>query len=128
LNNRAVRIAIVVIFVAIGAVFLIAYQRATGSAPLTMPRYLTILVGTVLIVFGLLALGLRATAGRGWNWRAVLATLIGCSLAWIGVFIPKLKPLYDYAWFVGFGASALAYWLLMTLLPPANIVPATEPA
>lgn len=128
LNNRAVRIAIVVIFVAIGAVFLIAYQRASGSAPLTMPRYVTMVVVTVLIVFGLLSLGLRSTAGRGWNWRAVLATLIGCGLAWIGVFIPKLKPLYDYAWFVGFGASALAYWLLMTLLPPANIVPANEPA
>jgi cytosine/uracil/thiamine/allantoin permease len=93
-----------------------------------MPRYVTIVVVTVLIVFGLLSLGLRSTAGRGWNWRAVLATLIGCGLAWIGVFIPKLKPLYDYAWFVGFGASALAYWLLMTLIPPANIVPANEPA
>ena len=128
LNSRAVRVAIVVIFVAIGAVFLIAYQRATASAPLTMARYATIVVATVLIVFGLLSLGLRSTAGRGWNWRAVLATLIGCALAWIGVFIPKLKPLYDYAWFVGFGASALAYWLLMTLMPPADVVPANEPA
>jgi nucleobase:cation symporter-1, NCS1 family len=128
LNNRAMRITIVVIFMAIGAVFLLAYQRATGSAPLTMTRYATIVIVTVLIIFGLLSLGLRSTAGRGWNWRAVLATLIGCALAWIGVFIPKLKPLYDYAWFVGFGASALAYWLLTTLAPPSNVVPANEPA
>jgi NCS1 family nucleobase:cation symporter-1 len=64
----------------------------------------------------------------GWNWRAVLATLIGCAIAWIGLFVPRLRPLYDYAWFVGFGASALAYWSLMTLMPPPQIVPQAEPA
>jgi NCS1 family nucleobase:cation symporter-1 len=39
---------------------------------------------------------------RGWNARAIAATLAGCALAWGGLFIPALKPLYDYAWFVGF--------------------------
>ncbi|MGZ5484013.1 MAG: hypothetical protein ACXWID_18805, partial [Pyrinomonadaceae bacterium] len=69
-----------------------------------------------------------STAGRGWNWRAVLATLIGCTVAWIGLLIPRLRVLYDYAWFVGFGASALTYWALMTLMPPPQIVPQSEPA
>jgi len=64
----------------------------------------------------------------GWNWRAVLATLIGCAVAWIGLVIPRLRVLYDYAWFVGFGASALTYWALMTLMPPPQIVPQSEPA
>jgi NCS1 family nucleobase:cation symporter-1 len=45
----------------------------------------------------------------GWNARAVLATLAGCALAWVGLVIPALKPLYDYAWFVGFGAAFLIY-------------------
>jgi nucleobase:cation symporter-1, NCS1 family len=39
---------------------------------------------------------------RGWNVRAIAATLLGCALAWGGLVVPVLKPLYDYAWFVGF--------------------------
>ena len=58
------------------------------------------------------------TYTAGWNWRAVLATLIGCLLAWIGLVVHALRPLYDYAWFVGFGAAGFSYVILMTLLPP----------
>jgi NCS1 family nucleobase:cation symporter-1 len=50
-------------------------------------------------------------AYRGWNVRAIGATALGCALAWGGFVIPALKPLYDYAWFVGFfmaGAAHLA--------------------
>jgi NCS1 family nucleobase:cation symporter-1 len=44
----------------------------------------------------------------GWSLPAVIATLAGCALAWGGLVIPVLRPLYDYAWFVGlFGAGAL---------------------
>src|SRR6195256_687223 len=42
-------------------------------------------------------------AYSGWNWRAVAATVAGCALAWGGKWIPVLMPLYNYAWFVGFG-------------------------
>ena len=55
------------------------------------------------------------TYAGGWNWRAVVATLIGCGLAWIGLVVPALRPLYDYAWFVGFGAAAIAHLLLMKI-------------
>jgi len=41
----------------------------------------------------------------GWNVRAIIATAAGCALAWGGVIVPALKPLYDYAWFVGFFVS-----------------------
>jgi NCS1 family nucleobase:cation symporter-1 len=58
------------------------------------------------------------TYNGGWNWRAVAATLIGCALAWIGLVVPLLRPLYDYAWFVGFGAAASTHLLLMRLAPP----------
>lgn len=53
------------------------------------------------------------TYNGGWNWRAIVATLIGCGLAWIGLIVPALRPLYDYAWFVGFGAAAITHLLLM---------------
>src|SRR5262247_3545843 len=58
------------------------------------------------------------TYDGGWNWRAVLATLIGCALAWIGLIVPALRPLYDFAWFVGFGSAAVAHLALMRLAPP----------
>ena len=48
----------------------------------------------------------------GWNWRAVVATLVGCGLAWGGLVVPALKPLYSYAWFVGFFAAGGVYWAL----------------
>jgi len=49
---------------------------------------------------------------RGWNWRAIGATALGCALAWGGLAIPALKPLYDYAWFVGFFVAAAAHTAL----------------
>ena len=49
----------------------------------------------------------------GWNFKAVAATLLGCALAWGGFVIPALRPLYDYAWFVGFGVAFVVYVVLM---------------
>ena len=54
----------------------------------------------------------------GWNWRAVAATIVGCALAWGGLIVPAMKPLYNYAWFVGFGASAVVHYVLMKTFPP----------
>jgi nucleobase:cation symporter-1, NCS1 family len=72
----------------------------------------------------------------GWNWRAVIATLVGCAIAWMGPVLSwfglqsrVLGILYDFAWFVGFGAAALTHLILMTLIPPASSTvspPATE--
>lgn len=56
----------------------------------------------------------------GWNLRAVFATLLGCFFAWIGLIIPTLRPLYDYAWFVGFGVAFGSHWILMRALPPTQ--------
>jgi len=87
----------------------------------------------------------------GWNWRAIVATLIGCAFAWSGpilsrlinvdtlpqnsatarllIFIVHLSQIfYDYAWFVGFGVSAITYFILMTLTRPQQIVPANKPS
>ena len=72
---------------------------------------------------------LYRTDGRysGWNWRAVVATVLGCFFAWIGLIIPTLRPLYDYAWFVGFGVAFFVHWGLMKALPP-DIIEAAEVA
>jgi NCS1 family nucleobase:cation symporter-1 len=50
---------------------------------------------------------------RGINWRAMAALAAGAGLAFIGLVVPSLRVLYDYAWFVGFGMSFIVYWLLM---------------
>ncbi len=60
----------------------------------------------------------------GWNWRAVTATLAGCALAWGGLVFPPLRPLYDYAWFVGFLAAGLMHWGLMSAVPPRPVTAA----
>ncbi|HXZ13985.1 MAG TPA: NCS1 family nucleobase:cation symporter-1 [Candidatus Sulfotelmatobacter sp.] len=49
----------------------------------------------------------------GFNWRAVLALVAGIFVALIGLWVPVLHSLYQYAWFVGFGVSFLAYLILM---------------
>jgi NCS1 family nucleobase:cation symporter-1 len=44
-----------------------------------------------------------------WNPAGIVATLAGCALAWSGLIVPALRPLYDYAWFVGFAAGGTVY-------------------
>jgi NCS1 family nucleobase:cation symporter-1 len=51
-------------------------------------------------------------AYHGWNGRAIAATAVGCALAWGGFVLPVLRPLYDYAWFVGFFAAGAAHLVL----------------
>src|SRR5579885_3640189 len=65
----------------------------------------------------------RYTYTNGWNFRAVIATLLGCIAAWIGLLLPALKVLYEYAWFIGFGVAALVYLLLSwnAFKPSGNI-------
>jgi NCS1 family nucleobase:cation symporter-1 len=53
----------------------------------------------------------------------VIATLAGCTLAWIGLVVHALRPLYDYAWFVGFGTAGFLHFVLMKAVPPADTAP-----
>ena len=52
---------------------------------------------------------------RGWHVPGAVATLAGCAAAWGGLLVPPLRPLYDYAWFVGFAVAALSYLVLARL-------------
>jgi NCS1 family nucleobase:cation symporter-1 len=49
----------------------------------------------------------------GINWRAMAALAAGAGVAFIGLIVPALRALYDYAWFVGFATSFLVYWRVM---------------
>ena len=53
-------------------------------------------------------------SAMGTNWAAVIATLVGCALAWIGVVVPALRPVFDYAWFAGAFGAGLTYLALMS--------------
>ncbi len=50
---------------------------------------------------------------RGVNWKAIIALAFGIAVALIGIFVPPLRWLYDYAWFVGFFVAGSLYLLLM---------------
>jgi NCS1 family nucleobase:cation symporter-1 len=54
---------------------------------------------------------------KGINPRAMVALVAGVFVALIGLVVPELRFLYDYAWFVGFGVSALVYVALMGTAP-----------
>lgn len=62
------------------------------------------------------------TYSRGVSWVGIAATAVGCALAWVGLVVPALAPLYDYAWFVGAGGAAVTYVALARL----RRVPATS--
>jgi tetrahydromethanopterin S-methyltransferase subunit F len=51
--------------------------------------------------------------GSGVNYRAIVALAAGIVVALIGLVVPPLRWLYDYAWFVGFLVASLAYWISM---------------
>jgi NCS1 family nucleobase:cation symporter-1 len=46
------------------------------------------------------------------NWSGMIALAAGIAVALVGLVVPALRPLYDYAWFVGFGTSALVHLAL----------------
>ncbi len=49
----------------------------------------------------------------GFNPRAIIALACGVGVALIGLALPAVRWLYDYAWFIGFVVSGGLYFLLM---------------
>jgi NCS1 family nucleobase:cation symporter-1 len=60
---------------------------------------------------------------RGVNPRAIIALVAGVVVALIGLAVPGLRFLYDYAWFVGFFMAAATYYLLMLRYKGLNSAP-----
>jgi nucleobase:cation symporter-1, NCS1 family len=56
-----------------------------------------------------------------WNGKALAALLAGVAAALVGLVVPGLRVLYDYAWFVGFGVAATLYWALMRGTPVVDL-------
>ncbi len=54
----------------------------------------------------------------GVNFRAMVALGAGIAVALVGLFVPALRWLYDYAWFVGFLVSGTMYGWLMRVFAP----------
>ena len=62
---------------------------------------------------------------RGIHWQAIVSLALGAGVAFVGLFVPALRILYNYAWFVGFAVSFFAYLTLMNkranpVLQPAD--------
>ena len=71
---------------------------------------------------------LEAGVYGGWNVPALVATAAGCAAAWVGLVVPALRPVYDYAWFAGFGVAFSIHTLLMQgrVRPALSPTPSTE--
>jgi NCS1 family nucleobase:cation symporter-1 len=60
----------------------------------------------------------------GFNPRALIALAAGVVVALVGLFVPRLHWLYEYAWFVGFAVAGILYVALMSgpdvraMIPP----------
>ncbi len=52
-----------------------------------------------------------------WSWKALISLAAGVGLALVGLFVPTLRVLYDYSWFVGFGVAFGVYCLMMRRTP-----------
>ncbi len=63
---------------------------------------------------------------RGFNWQAIAALAAGAAVAFIGLLVPPLRILYNYAWFAGFGVSFFAYLALMKVNQPQPIAQAAD--
>src|ERR1700726_3109969 len=55
---------------------------------------------------------------RGVNWQAIAALVAGVAVAFIGLIVPPLRVLYNYAWFVGFIVSFFVYFAMMHSAQP----------
>jgi NCS1 family nucleobase:cation symporter-1 len=54
---------------------------------------------------------------NGVNYRGLAALVLGIAVALVGLVVPSMRWLYDYAWFVGFAVSGLVYVILMKQAP-----------
>lgn len=58
---------------------------------------------------------------RRWNPNALIALAAGVVAALVGLLVPPLRVLYDYAWFVGFGVAFVIYAALMRGTPQVDL-------
>ena len=81
---------------------------------------------TVLVPEDLYQRGGQYEYSHGFNWQAVAALAAGAGLAFIGLLLPALRVLYNYAWFVGFAVSFCSHFLLMRIGHPQPVTQAAD--
>jgi len=93
--------------------WLVGYSGLLGPIAGTMIADYFFVRGRSLNVDDLYRRGGEYEYSGGYNPRALLSLALGIAAALLGLAVPPLRFLYDYAWFVGFAVSALAYTVLM---------------
>jgi len=93
--------------------WLVGYSGLLGPVAGIMVADYFFIRGTRLAVDSLYHRGGPYEYRHGINPRAIIALVAGVFVALIGLVVQPLHFLYDYAWFVGFGLSAIVYVALM---------------
>ena len=93
--------------------WLVAYSGFLGPVAGIMVADYFFIRKTQLDLPALYQRGSRYEYAAGFNLRAVAALLAGVAASLIGLLVPTLRSLYDYAWFVGLLVAGIIYLLLM---------------
>jgi len=93
--------------------WLVGYSGLMGPIAGVMIADYFLVRSQTLAVDDLYRRGGQYEYASGYNPRALVSLAVGILVALLGLAIPGLRWLYDYAWFVGFGVSAAAYVALM---------------
>jgi NCS1 family nucleobase:cation symporter-1 len=111
--------------------WLVGYSGLLGPVAGIMVTDYFLIRGTKLDVFSLYCRGGAYEYKEGFNPKAIMALVAGVVVALVGLVVPPLRFLYDYAWFVGFFVAAGSYYLLMlrekaTVAAPPGPTTATQ--
>ncbi len=98
--------------------WLVGYSGLLGPVAGIMVADYFLIRGTDLDVVSLYRRGGIYEYSRGFNPRAVVALVIGVFVALIGLAVPAIRFLYDYAWFVGFFLAGGIYYFSMRHYTP----------
>lgn len=93
--------------------WLIGYSGLLGPVAGIMVADYFLIRGTRLDAASLYRRGGPYEYTRGINPRAIISLVAGVLFALVGLAVPALRFLYDYAWFVGFFVAGVTYVLLM---------------
>ncbi len=93
--------------------WLIGYSGLLGPVAGIMIADYFVVRGTTLQVADLYERGGAYEYRNGVNPRALISLALGIVVALMGIVVPGMRWLYDYAWFVGFAVSGAVYVMLM---------------
>jgi NCS1 family nucleobase:cation symporter-1 len=93
--------------------WLVGYSGLLGPVAGVMIADYFLVRGSRLSLDDLYRRGGEYEYSGGYNYRAIVALVAGAGIALIGLAVPPLRWLYDYAWFVGFFTAGALYTLTM---------------